>query len=71
MSGANVYALLSTAIYSRKQTDFFSTCSRRDTLQFMREAREQSWSWRAIGEGLGMSGVAAQRYFARNGRKTS
>ena len=35
-------------------------------LQFMSMAQAEGWSWKRIGDALGVSDVAAQRYFDRN-----
>lgn len=35
-------------------------------LRFLRDARAAGWSWRRIGDGLGISDRAAERYWDRN-----
>jgi hypothetical protein len=60
--------LLEKAQQQRMQRQFAAEAERRAVMVFMQMALEHDWTWKQIGDALGISDTGARRYFDRNFR---
>lgn len=61
-----LYEALMDAIEARQSLEGARELERRQTWRYMHEARRQHVSWRNIGAALGISDIAAKKYYERN-----
>lgn len=63
---SEVFSALHAATGARRSLRSAQQNERRAVVMFIDRARAACWSWTRIGEALGISEVAARRYYERN-----